>query len=69
VVAGNTSKSKFRFSAATGKYVFGTALRSSDDSLMQLIHILQFFTKHVFYKPPEEKIQRNQVWRIRKARK
>jgi hypothetical protein len=46
----------FSFLSGTGKHFIGYTLSSSDDSVMQLIHILHFFTiNNVFYKLLEEK--------------
>jgi hypothetical protein len=46
----------FSFSPDTGMDFTGNALRSSDNSVTQLIHILHFFTiNNVIYNPPEEK--------------
>jgi hypothetical protein len=53
------------FLPGTGKYFIGNMLYSSDDCVMQLIHILQFFTiNNVFYKCAE-KIQGSQICRMR----
>jgi hypothetical protein len=54
----------FSFWTASGKHFIGNALCSSDDSVTQLIHIFHSSTiSNVFYKPPEEKIQRSRIWR------
>jgi hypothetical protein len=43
------------FLPGTGKHFTGKPLCSSDDSVMQLLHILHFCViSSVFYKPPEE---------------
>jgi len=45
----------FSFSQGNGKHFIGNTLCSSDISVTQLIHILNFFViNNVFYKPPEE---------------
>jgi hypothetical protein len=60
-------KTIFSFSSDIGKNFIGNALNSSDDPVTHLIHILQFFTIFiVFYKLPEEKIQRSQIQRTRR---
>jgi hypothetical protein len=56
-------KTIFSLSPGTGKRFSGNASYSSDDSVTQLIHILQSFTtSNAFYKPAEEKLQRRQIW-------
>jgi hypothetical protein len=62
-------KKIFSSSPDTAKHFTGNKICSSDDSVMQLIHILHFFTiNNVFYKPflpPKGKNQRSQIWRVR----
>jgi len=53
--------------AGIGKNFTGTTLCISDDSVMQLIHILH--NKEFLLQPPtlhpEEEIQRSQIWKMR----
>jgi hypothetical protein len=53
------------FSPGIGRHFPGNTLNSSDDFIMQPIHILHFLTINIFYKHPEEGIQRSQLWRTR----
>jgi hypothetical protein len=50
----------FSLSPGTDKNFIGDPLYSSHDSVMKLIRTLRFFTAcSVFYKTPEEKINRS----------
>lgn len=51
-------------SPGSGKHFTGNIFCSSDDSVMQFIHILHLFMINVFYKPCKKKIQ-SQLWRLR----
>jgi hypothetical protein len=46
-------KTIFSFWTGTGKHFIGNALCSSDDSVMQLTHILKNFTVNMFKKNKE----------------
>jgi hypothetical protein len=51
-------KTIFNSSPGVGMHFIGNTHCSHDDTVMQLFHILCFFTiNSLFYKPPEEKIR------------
>jgi len=58
-------KTIFSFLSDIGKHFIDNMVCNSDDSMMQLTCILPFFftMNRVLYKPPEEEIQRSQIWR------
>jgi hypothetical protein len=58
----------FSISPNNGKYFTGNALSSSDNFVMQLIHILHFFTINCVLQTHRRKSQRSQIWRMRVPR-